>query len=111
MPPAAIKITRRMTSRWKPKASAASTYFSVIIQFRMHNSSRIILASSGSLVYGIFGIVALVHSLLKVAGIRQLFLDRKQKDTKAGGEKRFVFAPPTLFLGTYWTVPFLCSIR
>ena len=76
----------------------------------MHNSSRIILASSGSLVYGIFGIVALVHSLLKVAGIRQLFLDHKQKDTKAGGEKRF-FLLHLLYLGTYWTVPFLCFIR
>ena len=76
----------------------------------MHNSSRIILASSGSLVYGIFGIVALVHSLLKVAGIRQLFSDHKQKDTKAGGEKRFVLLH-LLYFRDLLDSPFLCFIR
>lgn len=38
-----------------------------------------------------FGIVALAHNLLKVAGIRQLLSDQNQKNTKGIGEKRVVF--------------------
>ena len=38
-----------------------------------------------------FGIVALAHNLLKVAGIRQLLSEQRQKDTKTGGEKRVIF--------------------
>ena len=38
-----------------------------------------------------FGIVALAHNILKVAGIRQLLSDKSRKNTKASGEKRVVF--------------------
>ncbi|WP_322555746.1 hypothetical protein, partial [Sporosarcina beigongshangi] len=38
-----------------------------------------------------FGIVALVHNLLKVAGIRQLLSGLKRQNTITGGEKRLVF--------------------
>jgi transposase len=38
-----------------------------------------------------FGIVALAHNILKVAGIRQLLSDQNRKNTKASGEKRVVF--------------------
>ncbi|MDF1508999.1 transposase [Robertmurraya sp. DFI.2.37] len=38
-----------------------------------------------------FGIVALAHNLLKVAGIRQLLSDRNQSNRKARDEKRSVF--------------------
>ena len=44
-----------------------------------------------------FGIVALAHNLLKVAGIRQLLSRIISKNIKTGGEKRFVFSPPVLF--------------
>ncbi|MBE3569795.1 MAG: IS1182 family transposase [Bacillales bacterium] len=38
-----------------------------------------------------FGIVALAHNILKVAGIRQLLSEKNRKNTKASGEKRLVF--------------------
>lgn len=38
-----------------------------------------------------FGIVALAHNILKVAGIRQLLSDKNRKNIKASGEKRMVF--------------------
>jgi hypothetical protein len=38
-----------------------------------------------------FGIVALAHNILKVAGIRQLFSEKNRKNTKASGEKQLVF--------------------
>ena len=38
-----------------------------------------------------FGIVALAHNLLKVAGIRRLFSGPGPKDIETGGEKRLVF--------------------
>ncbi|MED5053220.1 hypothetical protein P9850_15580, partial [Anoxybacillus rupiensis] len=38
-----------------------------------------------------FGIVALAHNILKVAGIRQLLSKKNRKNTKASGEKRLVF--------------------
>ncbi|KSU89243.1 hypothetical protein AS180_03695, partial [Priestia veravalensis] len=38
-----------------------------------------------------FGIVALAHNILKVAGIRQLLLDNNRKYIKTGGEKHCVF--------------------
>jgi len=38
-----------------------------------------------------FGIIALAHNLLKVAGIRHLLSGKHQKNTKTGGEKRIVF--------------------
>ncbi len=38
-----------------------------------------------------FGIVALAHNILKVAGIRQLLSDKNRKNTKASREKRVVF--------------------
>ncbi|WP_408020175.1 hypothetical protein, partial [Sporosarcina sp. USHLN248] len=38
-----------------------------------------------------FGIVALAHNLLKVAGIRELLSVLNEKNTRTGGEKRFVF--------------------
>ncbi len=38
-----------------------------------------------------FGIVALAHNLLKLAGIRQLISGQSQKDTKTDGEKLHIF--------------------
>lgn len=38
-----------------------------------------------------FGIVALAHNILKVAGIRQLLSEKNRKNTKTSGEKRLVF--------------------
>jgi transposase len=38
-----------------------------------------------------FGIVALAHNILKVAGIRQLLSEEPLKNTKGSGEKRFIF--------------------
>uniref|UniRef100_UPI0035D3E4FE transposase n=1 Tax=Paenibacillus agricola TaxID=2716264 RepID=UPI0035D3E4FE len=38
-----------------------------------------------------FGIVALAHNLLKVAGLRQLLSVNYYKNRKTGEEKRFVF--------------------
>jgi Transposase DDE domain len=52
-----------------------------------------------------FGIVALAHNILKVAGIRQLLSEKNRKNTKASGEKRLVFRH-LLILGTYRTAPF-----
>jgi hypothetical protein len=51
-----------------------------------------------------FGIVALAHNILKVAGIRQLLSEKNRKNTKARGEKRAVFRL-LLILGTYRTAP------
>jgi hypothetical protein len=38
-----------------------------------------------------FGIVALAHNILKVAGIRQLLSEKNRRNSKASGEKRAVF--------------------
>ena len=38
-----------------------------------------------------FGIVAMAHNLLKVAGLRQLLSIKHYKNKKTGGEKRFIF--------------------
>ncbi|WP_369903342.1 IS1182 family transposase [Bacillus manliponensis] len=38
-----------------------------------------------------FGIVALAHNILKVAGIRQLLSGKNRKNIKTSGEKRYVF--------------------
>jgi hypothetical protein len=38
-----------------------------------------------------FGIVALAHNILKVAGIRQLLSEKNYNNRKAGGEKRYIF--------------------
>jgi hypothetical protein len=53
-----------------------------------------------------FGIVALAHNILKVAGIRQLLSEKNRKNTKASGEKRLVFRH-LLILGTYRTAPYV----
>ncbi|WP_374721947.1 transposase [Peribacillus tepidiphilus] len=42
-------------------------------------------------VYIEFGIVALAHNILKVAGILQLLSKKNSNNTKASGEKRIVF--------------------
>lgn len=52
-----------------------------------------------------FGIVALAHNLLKVAGLRQLLSEINQKNKKGSREERLVFLY-FLFLGTYRTAPF-----
>ncbi len=49
-----------------------------------------------------FGIVALAHNLLKVAGIR-LTTFRENRQTKKWTENITVFRP--FILGTYWTAP------
>ena len=46
-----------------------------------------------------FGIVALAHNILKVAGIRQLLSEKTRKSTKASGEKLIVFLHLPHFLG------------
>lgn len=55
-----------------------------------------------------FGIVALAHNLLKVAGIRQLLSDQNQKNTKGIGEKRVVFLQ-FLYFWDLLDSPFSCS--
>ncbi len=55
-------------------------------------------------VHAEFGIVALAHNLLKVAGIRQLLSKIKQQNRKARGEKRAFFSS-CLILGTFRTAP------
>ena len=44
-----------------------------------------------------FGIVALAHNILKVAGIRQLLSETNRKNRKAIGEKIFIFLQLPLF--------------
>jgi len=44
-----------------------------------------------------FGIVALAHNILKVAGIRQLLSDKNQKNKKASGEKQIIFSTCLIF--------------
>ncbi|WP_142353973.1 IS1182 family transposase [Fredinandcohnia onubensis] len=44
-----------------------------------------------------FGIVALAHNILKVAGIRQLLSEKNQTTRKGKGEKRLVFLPCLIF--------------
>ncbi|WP_242634679.1 transposase, partial [Bacillus timonensis] len=44
-----------------------------------------------------FGIVALAHNMLKVAGIRQLLSEKNRKTQKGKGEKRIVFPPCLIF--------------
>ena len=51
----------------------------------------ILLILADVIVSAEFGAVALVHSLLKVAGIRQLFSRGKRGTIKTGEEKRLVF--------------------
>ncbi|WHY73227.1 IS1182 family transposase [Fictibacillus enclensis] len=53
-----------------------------------------------------FGIVALAHNLLKVAGIR-LTTFRKKEQPKKAGRKNLSFFRPAFILGTYWTASFL----
>jgi Transposase DDE domain len=57
-----------------------------------------------------FGIVALAHNILKVAGIRQLLSGHSRKNTKASGEKRVVFLHLPHFLRAYRTAPLLWVI-
>ncbi|WP_407653404.1 transposase [Brevibacillus ruminantium] len=51
-----------------------------------------------------FGIVAMAHNLLKVAGTRLATFLHKQIHKKLDG-KRYASPPNFLFLGTYWTAP------
>jgi transposase len=44
-----------------------------------------------------FGIVALAHNILKVAGIRQLLSEKNRTTRKGKGEKRLVFLPCLIF--------------
>ena len=44
-----------------------------------------------------FGIVALAHNILKVAGIRQLLSEKNRTTRKGKGEKRLVFLPCHIF--------------
>jgi len=53
-------------------------------------------------VYVEFGIVALAHNILKVAGIRQLLSEKNRKKQKGKGEKRSFFSL-ALFFRTYRT--------
>lgn len=53
-----------------------------------------------------FGIVALAHNLLKVAGIRLATFLQKQVEKRLDG-KPHGFSPNLFILGTYWTAPFL----
>ncbi|WP_374706701.1 hypothetical protein [Paenibacillus sp. J2TS4] len=52
-----------------------------------------------------FGIVALAHNLLKVAGIRLAAFLQKQRRKKVG-RKTCLFSAQLFILGTYWTAPF-----
>ena len=52
-----------------------------------------------------FGIVALAHNLLKVAGIRLATFLQKQPHKKVG-RKTLRFSAQLFILGTYWTAPF-----
>jgi transposase len=52
-----------------------------------------------------FGIVALAHNLLKVAGIRLATFSEKSTNKKAGRTNSLFFRP-AFILGTYWTAPF-----
>ncbi|WP_453996256.1 IS1182 family transposase [Bacillus nitroreducens] len=56
-------------------------------------------------VYVEFGIVALAHNILKVAGIRQLLSEKNRKKQKGKGEKRSFFSL-ALFFRTYRTAPY-----
>ncbi|WP_249730666.1 transposase, partial [Paenibacillus sp. J2TS4] len=49
-----------------------------------------------------FGIVALAHNLLKVAGIRLAAFLQKQRRKKVG-RKTCLFPAQLFILGTYWT--------
>ena len=57
-----------------------------------------------------FGIVALAHNLLKVAGIRQLLSDQNQKNTKGIGEKRVVFLQFLYFWDLLDSPIFVCRL-
>jgi len=52
-----------------------------------------------------FGIVALAHNLLKVAGHRQLLSETNQENSKGSGEKQHIFLH-FLYFRTYRTAPF-----
>ncbi|WP_243289810.1 IS1182 family transposase [Bacillus sp. FJAT-47783] len=56
-----------------------------------------------------FGIVALAHNILKVAGIRQLLSGHSRNNTKASGEKRVVFLH-LLHFRDLSDSPFFCNI-
>src|SRR5690606_4368602 len=53
-------------------------------------------------VYVEFGVVALAHNILKVAGIRQLLSEKNRKKQKGKGEKRSFFSL-ALFFRAYRT--------
>ncbi|WP_429809859.1 transposase [Cohnella laeviribosi] len=53
-----------------------------------------------------FGIVALAHNLLKVAGIRLATFLQKQPHKKVG-RKTLRFSAQLFILGTYWTAPWI----
>src|SRR5690606_15171696 len=56
-----------------------------------------------------FGLIALAHNILKVAGIRQLLSDKSQEKYKRQVEKKQIFLPLACFFRTYQTAPFnLC---
>lgn len=52
-----------------------------------------------------FGIVALAHNLLKVAGIRHATLLQKRQNQKSWTKKTSRFSVQLFILGTYWTAP------
>ncbi|WP_445933653.1 transposase [Paenibacillus sp. FSL K6-1566] len=55
-----------------------------------------------------FGIVALAHNLLKVAGIRLATFLQKQETKKDWAEKQVrCFPPNLLYFRTYWTDPYV----
>ena len=53
-----------------------------------------------------FGLIALAHNILKVAGIRQLLSDKSQEKYKRQVEKKQIFLPLACFFRTYQTAPF-----
>ncbi|MFA8439113.1 transposase [Pueribacillus sp. YX66] len=56
-----------------------------------------------------FGIVAMTHNLLKVAGIRQLFLGDAPKNTKSGGGKRKTISLHLIYFRDFLDSPFFLS--
>ncbi|WP_242634652.1 transposase, partial [Bacillus timonensis] len=58
-----------------------------------------------------FGIVALAHNMLKVAGIRQLLSEKNRKTQKGQGRKTNCFSPLPYFLGLIGQSHFLFYTR
>ncbi|MFD1708553.1 transposase, partial [Siminovitchia sediminis] len=58
-----------------------------------------------------FGLVALAHNFLKVAGIRQLLLGKKPTNAKSGGEKRFGFLLLIYFRGYLDSPLFMLTLK